>query len=148
MAALIVTIIFGSITASFSFFAYILTKERFRLELLEKRWDIYENTLKFCGAVLKHGGIPKHSDDENLKKEIVDLLMHAESSFRGIGFHKSKSLFDPEINEHFDKINEAYAWFVKRNQSGNWHEKEYENLILIHNTVNKLPELFKPYVYF
>ena len=34
-------------TAIFAFLAYRFTKEKFRLELFEKRWSVYEKALEF-----------------------------------------------------------------------------------------------------
>lgn len=142
------TLLISSIALGFSYYAYLFSKEKFRLDLLARRWEIYEQVLKFCSVVAIHGGLPKHGTDEAINQSVVSGLQAAHESFRGIGIHKTKSLFGPEIHEKFEKLNQMYAWFVARPRSGNWAEKEHKHLSEIFNTIEELPKLFKPYVYF
>lgn len=151
ISAVIVTLVFGTITAIFSYFAYRFSKERFRLELLAKRWEIYEETLKFCSMVVKYGGIPKYSDDPERNDSVIKGIQSAEQSFRGIGFHKTRSLFGPDIDKKFDQINRSYAWLltfrdvpIDERTGGTW----YEHVMTIYDSMIELPNLFKPYVYF
>jgi hypothetical protein len=151
-AQLVVTILFGGIAAILGFLAYTHTRDRFRLELFEKRWEIYESTLRFCSAVLQQGGIANHSQDEERNQRAINALLHAEGSFRGTGYHKTKSLFGDDIISEFNKINEAYAFFVaysNREDRGTEETKRYyDHLKNINKTVGKLPDMFKPYMYF
>jgi hypothetical protein len=140
--------IISSIALGFSFYAYIFSRERFRLELLNKRWEIYEQVLKFCSVVAIHGGLPKHSDDESINKSVISGLEAAHESFRGIGIHKAKSLFGPEIHKKLEELNAHYAWFVARPRGDGWAEKENNHLLAILNTIEELPNIFRPYVYF
>jgi hypothetical protein len=45
------TTLFSAITAWFSYLAYRFSEERFRLDLLDRRWVIYEGVLEFCSRV-------------------------------------------------------------------------------------------------
>ncbi len=146
--AITVTIIFSFFTVLFSLLAYKHSKDRFRLDLLEKRWVVYQETLEFCSVVMKHGGIPEHGKDEGRNEEIVNALINAENSFRGIGYHKTRSLFGSDIHERFDELNKAYAWFVTRPKTEGWALKEHDYLMDVYNIIQELPDLFRPYVYF
>ena len=147
------TVVFGSVAALFSFYAYFFSKENFRLELMEKRWDIYEKTLEFCSVVVTHGGLPPNSDNEVRNQSIINGLIAANNSFRGIGYHKARSLFGDDIHELFGKLNKSYAWLISNQnltprRAAELAEQRNEHLTFIWDTVNKLPDLFKPYVYF
>ncbi len=140
------TFIIASIALFFSHYAFLFSKEKFRLELLEKRWEIYEETLKFCSTVTTYGGLPKHSNDEDRNKQIISALQSAQQSFRGIGLHKARSLFDKDIIEKLNEINKHYAHFVSYQDE---FDKERTNrLISVYKLIEDLPDLFKPYVYF
>lgn len=138
----------------FSFFSYKFSKEKFRLDLLDRRWEVYQETLKFCSMVMKFGDIPTHSDDEDRNKEAISGLISAHEAFRGMGYHKSKALFGDDISDCFDKLNEAYAWFVTYNDipyseySAEDFERKRQHISLIVDISTDLPDLFKPYVYF
>ncbi len=140
--------IISSIALGFSFYAYIFSRERFRLDLLNKRWEIYEQVLKFCSVVVTHGGLPKHSDNESINKSVITGLEAAHESFRGIGIHKAKSLFGPEIHKKLEELNAHYAWFVASPKGEGWAQKEHDHLLSILNTIEELPKIFRPYVYF
>ena len=139
-------------TAVFAFLAYRFTKEKFRLELFEKRWTIYEKVLEFCSRVVQVGGIRNTPNDSDAFRA---TLTAAEGSFRSIGFHKSKALFGEDISELFEKLNDSYSWLtafserpVDPDQSANWPRQMHDHTMFIWNTVNLLPEKFRPYIYF
>lgn len=142
------TTLLSSVAVAFSYYAYRFSKEKFRLDLLDRRWEIYEQVLKFCSVVVTHGGLPKHGDDDSINKSVVSGLEAAHESFRGIGLHKTKSLFGPEVHEKFDQLNKMYAWFVAQPRNEGWVETEYQHLGDILKTIEELPTIFKPYVYF
>lgn len=142
------TILLSSIAVVFSAYAYKFSKEKFRLDLLDRRWEIYEQVLKFCSVVVTHGGLPKRSEDEGINKSVISGLEAAHESFRGIGIHKTKSLFGPEVHEKFEQLNKMYAWFVARPRTADWVEKEHQYLGDILKTIEELPIIFKPYIYF
>ena len=95
---LLPSVILGCITTIFAFCAYKYTKEKFRLELFEKRWEVYENINKFCSIVLKYGDLPKigKPEDKNYEERRQDIIEYqnaAGNSFRGKGFHLKNLLF-------------------------------------------------------
>ena len=105
-------VLFGAIAAHFSNQAYKFTHEKFRLDLFDKRWDIYERTLEFCSSVFSHGGIPKYGKNEKQNEDIEKALIAAHESFRGIGLHRAKSLFGEDIQALFTDLNNSYAWLT------------------------------------
>jgi hypothetical protein len=141
-------ILISSVALGFSYYAYRFSKEKFRLDLLDRRWEIYEQALTFCSVVVTHAGLPKHGKDERINKSIVLGLEAAHDSFRGIGLHKTTSLFGSEVHEKFNQLNKMYAWLVAQPRNEGWVEEEYQNLSYILKTIEELPTLFKPYVYF
>ena len=139
-------------TAIFAFLAYRFTKEKFRLELFEKRWSVYEKVLEFCSRVVQVGGIRNTPDDS---ESFRATLAAADESFRSIGFHKTKALFGDDIHQLFEKLNQSYAWLTSFSErpsdpeaSANWPKQMHDHTMFIWNTVNELPEKFKPYIYF
>lgn len=142
------TTLLSSVAVAFSYYAYRFSKEKFRLDLLDRRWEIYEQVLKFCSVVVTHGGLPKHGENESINKSVVSGLEAAHESFRGIGLHKTKSLFGPEVHEKFEQLNRMYAWFVARPRTEGWVETEHQHLNDILKTIEDLPTIFKPYIYF
>jgi hypothetical protein len=142
------TVFISLIAVWFSYCAYKFSKEKFRLDLMDKRWEIYEQVLKFCSVVIKHGGLPEYSADEDTNKSVVSALKAAHESFRGVGLHKAKALFGPEIHEKFKKLDEMYSWFIAKPRDEGWAQKESQHLEETWNLLNELPELFKPYMYF
>ena len=99
--------------------------------------------------VTKFGRIRRNSKDEKEKEEVIKGLIEAHSSFRGIGYHKTKALFSNDIHDYFDSINESYAWLISfdgvRNKN---YDQEMSHLLNIVDTSKKLPDLMRPYVYF
>lgn len=131
------------ITAMFAFLAYRFSKEKFRLDLSQHRWAIYESLMAFCSLAMQSG----------LKSE--QAIKAAEGSFRGMGYHRSLALFGEDIAELFKKLNESYSWLnsFSTGPAGNlshneWAEKTLAHESFIWETVNKLPEHFKEYLYF
>jgi len=143
---------FSAITALFSYWAYKFSKEKFRLDLFDKRWEVYENTLEFCSRVTQQGTLRMRKDNQ---EEILAALKAAENSFRGTGWHKTRALFGEEIHTLFEQLNESYAWLSayserpsNSKESDEWPQKMYDNSMFIWNTVQRLPDVFKPYIYF
>lgn len=149
-------VLFSGLAAFFAFHAYLFTKERFRLDLLEKRWSVYEDTLKYCSTVLTYAGLPSYRDspDKAAQNEaIIQALIAADASFRGIGYHKTRSMFGKDIEELFSKLNESHSWIVSHQnvstaKAAEQAAEEAKHLKFIWETVKTLPDLFKPYVYF
>lgn len=141
------------IAVCLTYWACLFTKEKFRLDLLDKRFEIYERTLEFCGLVTTAGTLHPKDDDKGV---VLAAIQAAEKSFRGIGYHKARALFGPEVSELFEKLNNSYAYlsaFGNVNPSVNPRyadvpEKICGHLTFIFETSGKLPEYFRPYVYF
>jgi hypothetical protein len=135
------------IAAGFSFSTYIYSREKFRLDLLDRRWEIYEKTLEFCSVVLQHATlVPNERNQETISRG----LMAAQESFRGIGHHKTRALFGPDIHGVFDKMNKSYAWLSSgfSPTDPGYAENKNKHVMFIVDTANALPDLFRPYVYF
>ena len=144
--------LFSATTLAFSYLAYKFSKEKFCLDLFEKRWVVYKSTLEFCSKVTQQG--PLSRTDSN-KEEFNATMKAANQSFRGLGWHKTRALFGDEIYVLFDKLNESYAWLLAFSEPpanpatrSEWPQKMQDHTLFIWETVNKLPGVFKPYMYF
>jgi len=152
-ANVVVTIIFGFVTVTLSSVALFYSKEKFRLDLFDKRWEIYEHTLDFCSIVTQQGSLRATEDN---REHIIRAVTAAGKSFRGIGWHKTRALFGPDIHGLFEKLNQTYSWltvYSERPPNGtpegdNWPTDMYNKSMFVYNTATGLPDLFKPYVYF
>ena len=128
---------FGTFTASFAFLAYRFTKEKFRLDLYDKRWKFYENLIS-CLFLISQLSFSIEVNREELYEKI-------NNSFRGIGFHSAYFLFSDDIGNLLNKINTKYS-----NLLGN-PNKESE---LINESkcadsfINESKTLFKKYMDF
>ena len=143
-------------TLWFAWLAHKHTQDKFRLDLFEKRWEVYENILNFTSAVMSAGGFPnKHTwqSEESYKNKVRDFMDGANGSVRGKGFHLYKHLFGPELQKDFDKLNSAYAFFVTYNEPGtitttDVMKEKNELLKFVVKYPNEMPEKFKKYIYF
>lgn len=122
------------------------TREKVRLDLFEKRWEIYENTVKFCSHVQTHAAIrqeTKMSPEE--AKEFREIL---QGSFRGLGYHKYRHLFGKDVSSIMDSLNDCYSILVAYRNKGYVTEEEDEAVRTVYRIAEKLPDLFAPYLYF
>lgn len=55
--------LFSGTTAFFSFLAYRFSKEKFRLDLFDKRWALYESTMNFCSSVVQQGVLRRNANN-------------------------------------------------------------------------------------
>jgi hypothetical protein len=142
------------IALSLSYYAHTSAKEKLRLDLLEKRFEIYEKVLEFCGLVTKHGTLTARPDN---REEIEQALNAAYQSFLGIGLHKTRSLFGEDIYSFFSDLREKYIYLITHpyptiplpdQQQAEWAQKNMESINFILLSAEKMPDLFKPYVYF
>jgi hypothetical protein len=146
------TTAFSTLTLVFAYLAYRFSKEKFRLDLFDKRFAIYEATLTFCSQVLTHGSLRAARPEQRAAVEAA--IRAAEASFRGIGYHKARALFGEDIQELFHRLNKSFAWLTAyAGGPGNmaheqWANKFSEETMFVLNTVHKLPDLFKSYMYF
>lgn len=143
---------FSAITVLFSYWAYKFSQDKFRLDLFDKRWEVYEHTLEFCSYVTQYASL--NMKEEN-KEPLIAAINAAHNSFRGIGWHKTQALFGEEIHTLFKKLNESYGWLstyserpLDPQESAEWPQKRHDNSMVIWNTIQTLPDVFKPYIYF
>lgn len=151
----VLTIVFGSITVFFSCGAYKHTKEKFRLELFEKRWISYEATLEFFNILVSKDGAPDpNSSDFQEHKEAWRKACY---SFRGKGLLKSKALFGKDVEVFLNKLNDAYnkaEGLVIRHlssrdpQYGAYHQELNSVIDDVKKLREEFFEVFRPYIYF
>ena len=148
---LLYTAFFGALTAFFSYLALSFTREKFRLDLLERRWVIYENVLNFCSIASRNNTLSFSNKNIAEIKEAHDA---AEQSFRGIGYHKNRSLFGEDMIPLFNEVDDYYIWLHGiYNQDTTEDRKKWSSDLLQKlkrnsEIINSLPDIFKPYIYF
>jgi hypothetical protein len=143
---LIPTTMLSTIAVYFSYYAYLFSREKFRLDLYKDRLKIYEGALTFQSTVVKHGGLTAGTTEDS-KKEILQAFLAAEESFRGLGYHRHKFLFGKDIQEYFKRLNEDYAWlrsYGPQNQPAAHTERVHD----VYKKLEQLPDLFAPYLSF
>jgi len=134
-----------------SYWAYHVSANKLRLDLFDKRFQIYERTLIYCSTVLSYANL--EINDEN-RDHIADAISAAHESFRGIGLHKAKALFGPDIVKMFDELNESYAYIQtygrQEMRNGNDFDADtyYRHVVRTVEMADKLPEAMKAYIYF
>ncbi len=140
------------IALGLTYWACIYSKEKFRLDLLDKRFEIYTKTLEFCSRVAAGGTLQVRLNNQ---KNIERAIKAAHESFRGIGYHKTRALFGNEIWDLFDKLNDSYAALIaygdgsSNDEEGQKFAKLTSDALLdIISISNDLPNHFKSYVYF
>ncbi len=140
------------LTAVVGYLAFFYTREKLRLDLFDKRFAIYEKTLDYCSYMLAHASL---EPTEANRAELQQALAAAGESFRGIGYHKSRALFGEDIAEIFRELNESFSFIVafgpERAQARLNAQQIEEYWRHVRRTVDlsqKLPEVFKPYMYF
>lgn len=146
------TLFFSACALGVSILAYRHSKNRMRLELFDKRWEIYEPVWIFGSRVMRHGSL---TINDNNEEDVRLALDAAVNSFRGIGWHKTRMLFGKDIHELFESVNNKYAYLVAFNEAPSdptrreeWVEKRFNALNDISELMVKLPEHFNKYMYF
>jgi hypothetical protein len=144
----------------FSYLAYKYTKEKFRFDLMDKRLEIYENVVKFCSSIQVNGVLyTKDGEDETISKSKIEGLKSAHNSFRGLGYHKYKMLFGPDIDEVMDNLNSCFAQLTTEGYAREdrrefpeeykeWNREKFKKMRMANKTLSELPDYFKPYLYF
>jgi hypothetical protein len=139
---LVPSFVFGFSTAGLGLLAYQFSKAKFRLDLYEKRWIIYENLVQFLSLMQQTG---------SSTPEVMDA---AQGCFRGKGYHKARTLFGNDIIELFDRLNNTFSWRLAFDKNRNnlvqedWARVSLEHDTFIDETIRKLPEYFRSYIYF
>jgi len=139
--------LFTTIAAWFSYAALRYSREKFRLDLFDKRFEIYSSTVNFCGRVQQIG---LFSDTPEQRSENVETMRIAEECFRGLGYHKSLALFGGDIHDLFKELNTACSWLSSRpnpRDDNEWKQWLKHSEFVV-TTVDRLPDLFAPYMHF
>lgn len=145
---LLPSVILGCITAIFAFCAYKYTKEKFRLELFEKRWEVCQNIAKFCSIAAIYGNLFHEPENEDKKKDLKEAYDAMGKSFKGEGYHLRSLLFSNDVEDIFKELNEAYAFLSSYYQNSQDPFKGVEHLENLSKIYKDLPKRFKPYLYF
>lgn len=131
-----VAIIFTGITACFSYEGYRYNKEKFRLELFEKRWEVYEAAYAYLNAWIN---LPFDADPHG--KMLMDIeTLYNKASLALMVFGKEVS---PTIDLIFDlhqKAEDGFSYTVDE-------EKQADN-IRAKNHLSQMLKMFSPYLYF
>lgn len=138
------------VVAILSYWACTFTAEKLRLDLFDRRFEIYKNTLEYCSTVFAYASLERR--DEN-REQIDRAIEAAHQSFRGIGYHKTKALFGDDIVTPFNQLNTSYAYIStfgnERARAADFDAREYWRHV--NETIRiseELPALFKNYMYF
>ena len=138
--------VFAGFTAYFSYHAYRFSKEKFRLDLFERRFEIYLKVMEFCSIVMKYGSL---RENKNNSEEIIKAFQAAHESFRGIGFHKTHALFGEDVHVEFQKLNNSFAWLASFSDpetgEGNraqWATEKARHMTIIVDMTNSLQNYF------
>jgi hypothetical protein len=151
------TVFFAAIAAFFTYKSYISSEERFRLDLFEQRFKIYEELIVFCSSVLAIGGIkPGASIGDQYFDQVKRLYDAADNSFRGLGYHKATALFGEDVRKLLENINSTYSWLIAFNRRppvgtpgyDTWPDQWAKHITFLHNICTDLPKMLRPYVYF
>ena len=142
------TFIVSVMAMTFSYHALTYTREKFRVDLFEKRFEVYLAIVDFCSAIHSNGGLGKTPENKELLEK---AHQDAYKSFRGIGYHKSRLLFGSDIKGLLDELNIVYSFM---SSVGNNVANPAQAGKLIQYTenswkiLNELPKSFASYLYF
>lgn len=133
-----------------SYWACTFTADKLRLDLLDRRFEIYSKTLDYCHTVIAYASLEPREENRERINNAIDA---AHESFRGIGIHKTRALFGSDIVEHFEQLNRGFAYITVfgRNRLGHENfdaETYWGHVKQTFEAAEKLPDLFKPYIYF
>jgi hypothetical protein len=144
--------VFAGFTLFFSYHAYRFSKEKFRLDLFDRRFEIYKEIIEFCSIVSVQATL---SANDNNREEIKKAHQAAHASFRGMGYHKTHALFGEDIHELCKKLNNSYSHVVSLTESpsdpqmrAQWAQDRMQHIGFISDMTKQLPILFRPYIYF
>jgi hypothetical protein len=138
--------LFTGLAALFSYQALSYSREKFRLELFEKRLEFYTSMVNLCSMVTQ--GYVEHEDD---RREEVETARY--ECIRGHGSHKAHLLFGDDIVQKVKELDQAFttlsmAHTARRSAAHFDPQEEARAFTLFQETVSNLPVLFRPYIYF
>jgi len=134
-----------------SYWGLVYTRERLRLDLFEKRFAIYDNLLTYCSSLMQLGTL-EHTPER--AAEVEAAINAAHESFRGLGFHKAKALFGPDIEKLLNDMNRRFAIIVSQGSARSRADPKFdarlywEQVQFTVGQASKLPDYFRPYLYF
>jgi hypothetical protein len=139
--------LFTAVAAWFSFAALRYSREKFRLDLYEKRLEIYFGIVEFCSRV-EHYGFRRETPED--REQLFKTLEIAQKCLRGLGYHRARTLFGDDIHDVLDKLNKSTFWlqnhttFRNKEDGDKWEEHTH----FVGTMINQMPALFRPYIYF
>ncbi len=146
------SVVFSIFAILFSCGAYLFTKEKFRLDLFEKRWEVYTSLLDFCSYALNNGNLRERIENNSAR---IEALKAAHHSFRAQGWHKSQVLFGSDVHNLLNDMDKTFYWLIshqeppeEEGERNQWAKKQVEHLDFIFTTMLNLPLHFRPYMYF
>ncbi len=153
----VITVVFGCVAAWFSWLAYCHSKEKFRLELLNKRWPIYQTIND--SAFMVHNKplvtVPLNNEDvkiyETCHMARLECLKECLELLRAINMHEMQALFGKEVRDSFIRIIESIAGCTihessYRTESAITFQNEQMQTLL--EEIKNLPSIFAPYMDF
>jgi hypothetical protein len=150
------SLFFTSATATFAYQALIYTKEKFRLELFEKRMAIFEPVKNFCDAI--HDAVDIKVRRSDMLSELV--LITSESGvlefpasgvvevmflYEQIDEFKLAALFDSEVSGMGHAVYDAISNLEHTVKDA---DHEVDLIKYLKTCAWKWPTLFMPYIYF
>ncbi len=132
-------------TVIISFGAYKHTQEQFRLNLLDKRYEIYGNLYDFFKFVNSNTNIYEKDMTPEAYYTMHDLVC---KSFLGEGYHKSLALFGKDVEEFLGKVRMTYIYLRDNSPSGQNLREYTTNYVALREMQVELADIFRAYVYF
>ena len=140
--------LFAAFTAIFAYSALAYTFDKFRLDLFDRRFEIYTNLLTYASLVQERGEVRVAALEEGQRERLHNA---SAGSFRGQGLHKSRTLFGSDIIERLEKLNKSHAYlsvYTGPDVAGYNAEEHTRHLLQVTNLIAELPALFERYIYF
>ena len=129
--------------------ALTYSREKFRLDLFEKRLEYYNDMVTYCSRVLGLNMMDPEYRDK--------LEQSAYKVIRGNGIHKARLLFGEDIHVFARQLHEGYLVFLTGSHSRRFTSAEEERTALEEQSKhftfatqapNTLHERFGKYIYF
>ena len=148
---------FVSVVAlGFTHLSYYNSREKFRLDLFDKRYEIYRNSVEFCKYIIRYGGLPDAEKQKDARRDFESIV---NQSFQRDGDHLATFLFGDDIADLYNKFNKIYAFFstysinVIREISDPEERNriqllKFEHLKYLNDIVTKMPDIFSKYMNF
>lgn len=135
--------IFASLAAWFSFQALSYTREKFRLDLFEKRLEYYYDIAGYCSLVVE-------------RAPASALTEAAHRAIRDRGGHKARLLFGKEIQELARNLDLGFSAMLKSHWAHELTREEAEETLKTANDhrdqslqiLGDLHKQFRKYIYF